>query len=306
MGRPSMTRRPRWRRMAVSLAAPVIACLVALSLLAAVAVADGPPAQTPLTVALSGDGTGTVTSDSGSISCPAGACSASFDPAASVTLTATPAPGSTFTGFTGGACTGLTCTVPMSADATVTADFDLQPTVSVPADGAAYPQASVPAAAFVCAGGDTSCSATLDGPAAAIGNGDPLSATPGAHTLTVSGVAADGATVTRTVSYTVDGTAGGQTTTVVVAPPTARIAAPVDNAAYVWTALPAADFTCVAGVGATVQSCQATVAGQPQSDHQALPNGFGAHVLTVTATDTDGQSVTSSATYTVLGTTVAP
>ena len=240
-----------------------------------------------LTVTLGGDGAGAITSDTGGIDCAAGTCTAPFDPTASVTLTAAPAPGSVFTGFGGGVCAGLTCTVPMSADATVTADFDRLPTLTAPADGTAYSQASVPAAAFACAAGDTSCTATLDRAATPIRSGDPLSATPGAHALSVSGVAADGATVTRSASYTV------------IAPPTARIAAPVDNAAYVWPAIPAADFTCVAGVGSTVQSCRAAVAGQPVADHQALPNGFGAHVLTVTATDADGQSVTVSAAYAV-------
>lgn len=298
MGRPSMTCRPRWRPLAACLSV----CLTILGLGAAVAGADA--ISPALTVTLGGDGAGTVTSDLGTIQCPAGACTASFNPGDSVTLTATPGAGSAFTGFGGGTCAGLTCTVLMSADTTVTADFDLQPTVTAPADGTAYPQASVPSAAFACAPGDTSCTATLDGAATPIANGDPLSATPGAHTLTVSGVAADGSPVTQTASYTV---IAPQTATVVVAaPPTVQIAAPVDNAAYVWTAIPAADFTCVAGAGSTVQSCQATVAGQPVSDHQALPNGFGAHVLTVTATDADGLSSTASATYTVAGATVPP
>jgi hypothetical protein len=247
-----------------------------------------------LTVTLGGDGAGAITSDTGGIDCATGTCTAPFDPTASVTLTAAPASGSVFTGFGGGACTGLTCTVPMSADATVTADFDRLPTVTAPADGTAYSQASVPAAAFACATGDTSCTATLDRAATPIRSGDPLSATPGAHALSVSGVAADGATVTQSASYTV------------IAPPTARIAAPVDNAAYVWPAIPAADFTCVAGVGSTVQSCRATVAGQSVADHQALPNGFGAHVLTATATDADGQSVTVSARYAVASAAVPP
>src|ERR1700729_336512 len=192
-----MTCRPRWRFLAVCLSV----CLITLGLGAAVAGAD---ATSPvLTVTLGGDGAGTVTSDAGAIDCPAGACLASFAPGDTLTLTATPADGSAFTGF-GGACTGQTCIVPpLSADTTVTADFDLQPTVTAPADGTQYPQASVPSAAFACAPGDTSCTATLDAATTPIATGDALSDTPGAHTLTVTGMAADGATVTQTSSYTV-------------------------------------------------------------------------------------------------------
>jgi hypothetical protein len=437
-----------------ALAALILVC-AAFGALAAIASAD-PPAQTTLTVTLGGDGAGTITSVTAGISCTTGTCTAPFDPATSVALTATPRAGSTFTGF-GNACAGLTCTVLMSTDATVTANFDLVPTITAPANGTAYPEASVPAAAFACAPGDTSCTAKLDGQP--IVSGGALSAVPGPHTLSVAGVAADGAPVSQTASYTVhppptcsdvgastnegaavrmrlscsdphapsvnyvidagphggtlgraqplitytpragfagidsftyhgtsaDGNSASHTATIaVLAPPTAQITAPaagqvyavgqsvptrfacaddshapglrsctdsggasggtgvlntttegnhsytitamsrdgqtgraaiaytvvgkspqvvvtapVNNAAYLWTAIPAADFTCVPGAGSSVQSCKATVGGQPVSDHQPLPNSFGAHVLTVTATDADGLSATVSVTYTV-------
>jgi len=73
-----------------------------------------------LTVSLAGSGAGTV-SGSG-ISCP-GNCSDSYGASTTVTLTATPAAGSTFAGWSG-ACSGTgTCTVAMSADRSVTAIF---------------------------------------------------------------------------------------------------------------------------------------------------------------------------------------
>ena len=77
-----------------------------------------------LGVTRSGGGTGTVTSSPGGISCGT-ACSASFASGTSVTLTATPATGSTFAGWSG-ACSGAaaTCTVSMTAARTVTATFN--------------------------------------------------------------------------------------------------------------------------------------------------------------------------------------
>jgi hypothetical protein len=75
-----------------------------------------------LAIAKGGSGAGTVTSNPAGINCGA-TCSASFTPGTSVTLTATPAGGSTFAGWSG-ACTGFaTCTVSMTAARSVTAHF---------------------------------------------------------------------------------------------------------------------------------------------------------------------------------------
>src|SRR6267142_1466444 len=78
-----------------------------------------------LTVSKAGAGSGTVTSSPAGIACGT-TCTASFTIGSSVTLTAAPAAGSTFTGWSGGGCTGTgTCTVTMSVATTVTATFDL-------------------------------------------------------------------------------------------------------------------------------------------------------------------------------------
>jgi len=83
----------------------------------------GSTTQYTATVTPAGAGTGTVTSSAGGIDCGA-TCTASFASGTSVTLSATPAVGSTFSGFTG-ACTGTRCVLAMTADRAVTATFAL-------------------------------------------------------------------------------------------------------------------------------------------------------------------------------------
>jgi uncharacterized repeat protein (TIGR02543 family) len=79
-----------------------------------------PPTTYPLSVAVTGSGT--VASSPAGITCGT-TCSASFTSGASVSLTATPTAGSTFTGWSG-ACSGTgTCAVAMSQAKSVTATF---------------------------------------------------------------------------------------------------------------------------------------------------------------------------------------
>ena len=83
------------------------------------------PATTfSLTISKPGNGSGTVTSLPSWINCGL-TCSASFAGWTSVTLAATPDPGSTFTGWSGGVCSGTstTCQVTIDGNKTVTATF---------------------------------------------------------------------------------------------------------------------------------------------------------------------------------------
>jgi Divergent InlB B-repeat domain len=74
-----------------------------------------------LNVSLSGSGSGSVTGNG--INCP-GTCSNGYPSGAMVTLTATPAAGSTFSGWSGGGCSGSgTCQGTMSSDQSVSASF---------------------------------------------------------------------------------------------------------------------------------------------------------------------------------------
>ena len=79
-----------------------------------------------LAAARAGNGAGTIASTPGGINCGV-SCAASFADGASVTLTAAPATGSTFSGWSG-ACSGAgACTVNSRSDRSVTATFTLQP-----------------------------------------------------------------------------------------------------------------------------------------------------------------------------------
>lgn len=88
-----------------------------------------PSRRYTLSVVTKGPGGGVVTSDPAGIACQrggesAGDCAQGYDPGDTVTLTASPAAGSTFAGF-GGACSGTTCVVSMTKAQSVTARFEL-------------------------------------------------------------------------------------------------------------------------------------------------------------------------------------
>jgi hypothetical protein len=90
-----------------------------------------PPTQQALSVAQAGTGSGSVASSPAGINCGA-TCSASFNTGTSVTLSATPASGSTFSGWSG-ACSGTgACVVALNAAASATATFTLNPVTPPP------------------------------------------------------------------------------------------------------------------------------------------------------------------------------
>ena len=113
-----------------------------------------------LTVSKAGNGTGTVTSAPAAISCGA-TCSARIS--GSVTLTATPAPGTAFTGWSGGCSGTATCVVPATADRAVTAHFVLLRTLTVTKTGNGTGKVTTVPAGITC---PTTCATTfLDGTA---------------------------------------------------------------------------------------------------------------------------------------------
>ena len=86
-------------------------------------ITPGPGSTFILTIAKAGSGTGSATSTPAGINC-GGSCSASYANNTSVTLSASPAAGSSFTGWSGGGCSGSgNCTILMDQDRTVTVTF---------------------------------------------------------------------------------------------------------------------------------------------------------------------------------------
>lgn len=88
-----------------------------------------------LTVATDGTGEGSVSSSPAGITCGVD-CTEDYVDGTSVTLTATPSAGSTFTGWSGAGCSGTgTCVVTMNAAKSVTATFKLLFTLTVTLGG---------------------------------------------------------------------------------------------------------------------------------------------------------------------------
>jgi DNA-binding beta-propeller fold protein YncE len=86
----------------------------------------------PLGVSLDGPGSGSVTSSPAGVSCP-GACSHAYSPGTPVTLTASPAPGSELTGWSGGGCSGTgSCEATVAAATEIAASFGEAPPLPSP------------------------------------------------------------------------------------------------------------------------------------------------------------------------------
>jgi virginiamycin B lyase len=107
-----------------------------------------------LSIAPTGGGSGTVTSNPSGINCGA-TCSASFQSGTQVTLTASAASGTTFAGWSGAGCSGVApCTVTVTANTTVVPTFVQDMTTNIALVAAVLPLSrsvevsGVPATAF--------------------------------------------------------------------------------------------------------------------------------------------------------------
>ncbi len=160
-----------------------------------------------MTVLLSGTGSGTVTSNPAGINC-GGGCSTSFAYGTNITLTAAPASGSAFAGWSGGGCSGTaTCGLTLSANATVTATFNST------AQGFSF--AVAPTTASVPQGGNTTATANItraNGYAGAVSLA--LTGAPSGLTITVNPASITGNNATLNIASTSAMAAGNYPITV--------------------------------------------------------------------------------------------
>jgi hypothetical protein len=128
-----------------------------------------------LTVTKAGGGTGTVTSVPAGINCGV-TCQSDFANGSTVTLTAAAAPGSVFTGWSGGGCSGTgTCVVKLSANTPVTATFQANQTLTVATSGNGHGTVTSAPAGITCG---ATCSSDY-----AYGTSVTLSATPSSKSM---------------------------------------------------------------------------------------------------------------------------
>ena len=151
-----------------------------------------------LTVAKSGAGSGTVTSNTGGINCGA-TCAASFVSGTSVTLTANPASGSAFTGWSGGGCSGTgTCVVSVTAATTVTATFAQTATLTASTAGPGTGGVTSSPPGIACGAAGLDCTQAY-----VVGTSVTLTATPTAGSA-LSGWSGGGCTGTGTCVVTMN------------------------------------------------------------------------------------------------------
>lgn len=111
------------------------ACTVTLDVDRAVSARFAVETKT-FTLALIGDGSGSVSSSVGTLSCP-GSCSVTLPRGTVLTVTATAATNSAFVGWSGGSCSGVEpCTVTLDRDTTLQAAFALKHSLVVSRAGA--------------------------------------------------------------------------------------------------------------------------------------------------------------------------
>ena len=269
--------------------------------------------QYTLTVTKGGSGAGTVSSSPTGITCGAD-CTEAYDAGTVVTLTATAAAGSRFTGWSG-ACTNSTgtCSVTMSAAKTATANFVLQYTLTVTKTGSGTVTSSPSgiACGTDCAETyDTGTAVTLTATAASgsVFTGWSGACTNSTGTCSVTMSAAKSVAATFTPQYTLTVTKTGNGAGTVTSNPTG-ISCGADcseiynnNTVVTLTATPAAESTFSGWSGACANSTGTCSVTMSAAKSVTATFTLKQYSLTVTKAGTGGGTVTSSPTGIACGT----
>jgi hypothetical protein len=181
------------------------------------------------------------------------------------------------------------------------------PTASVttPADGATYAVGSVVDASYSCSPGVNggALKAGAAGCSGPVPSGTAIdTATAGPHTFAVTATDTDSQTGTATVSYTVAAAPPGPPGPPAPAPgpPSVTVTAPADGASYPLGATVKADYACLPGAnGGVLRGAPAGCLGPVAIASPIDTATAGPHTFAVTATDTDGQTATTTVRYTV-------
>jgi subtilase family serine protease len=172
---------------------------------------------------------------------------------------------------------------PTTTTATYTVVAPPAVAISGPTLGATYAQGQVLTAQFSCS---TSAPVTIASCSAPVAPGAAVDTQAvGAHSFTVAATDSNGITTSRTVTYQV------------VAPPHASISRPSDGSTFVRGSAVTAAFACSAIAPATIVSCAANTLSGENIDTSTI----GAHHLTATATDSDGDTTSATIGYNVVG-----
>ena len=277
-----------------------------------------PAAAAALTVTRAGAGGGTVTSAPAGIACGAD-CTERYAPGTVVTLTAAPAAGSTFGGWSGAGCgTTNTCAITLGAATSVTATFNtsaLAVRFAAPA-----PNATVSGTTTVTlnATGGSGYTYRL-----AIDGAIVYSGTAATYAWTTSGIANAAHTLTATVTDGLGRTASASQSVTVQngsTPPTGSLQISITQPkpgttvkgsawAVIWLtgATGASNNVTLTLGGRTVGTTTSATAGPISLAYDTTPAADGAQTLTVSARDAGGKTGSGGVSVTVAnGPTAAP
>ena len=263
------------------------------------------PLTPTLTVAVSGGGSGTVSSSPAGIACPAD-CAEAYAAGTTVTLSAAPAAGSTFGGWSGAGCAGTgACTLMLSAAASVTATFNptaLSLRFSAPASGATV-SGTTTVSLVASGGGGYSYQVRLDGSPIFAGTSasfawNSTAAANGAHTLAATVTDSLGRTAIASLPITVSNTAGGALRVAITQPANGATVRGVPWAVMWVEGTSGTSNTFTLTLGGRVMGTSTTSSRGPVSmpyDTRLLADG----PQPLTATVRDATGVSGSATITV-------